>query len=85
MSDLNDDLIWLAKTVPPDDIYTFALANYEAAEFFFQRFKDQVDILELYKKDELLKMWIDNIVTFRIVKDRKLDVTWHMESHENSD
>lgn len=73
------DIVWLAKTIPPDDIYDFALQTYHAAEYFLAQWAKYEDLSEVYARDRLAKIWLKNIISFRMMKEDKLIIKFDFE------
>lgn len=76
---IEEDLAWLRQVIPPDDIYRFALSNYAAAEFFLSRLKKHVLLGDESMRDELLETWVNNLMYFRIAKERRLNIRWYLD------
>lgn len=84
-NDYEKDLVWISKTVPPDDIYDFALQLCGMMEYFFMKWQENVDILAIYNSDKTARLFIDNLVIFREIREKKLDVKWGSEKiNENN-
>jgi hypothetical protein len=81
-----EDLIWLANTVAPDDIYDFSMQCFQAAEYFLSMWSNSTDLTDLYLNDKRARTWIRNIVGFRMMKDGKLDHKLNLDvPNENCD
>jgi len=65
---------YLKRNVPPDDIYMFTEQTFMAALFFLHKWSEWADINEEMKNDEVARKWVTNIVGFQRLKDMNEDV-----------
>lgn len=73
------DLEWLAKAIPPDDIYYFALQAYWASEFFLAQWSKHQDLVEAYENDKHSRIWLTNIISFRVLRENRETVNFSFE------
>ena len=70
-----DNVTYLQRVIPPDDIYPFAEETFMAALYFIQRWSQLEDLGVLCESDPIAKKWIMNIMGFLRARDLKLEMT----------
>lgn len=80
-----ENVKWLYKTIPRDDIYDFAEQCHMAAGYFMAKWAEHVDLTEEYHKSEISKIWIRNIVGLRMLREGKIDGNVNVELYPNED
>lgn len=70
-----DNILYIQKTVPPDDIYAFTEETIMAALYFLNRWSHLEDLVEVCKEDEVAKKWIVNIMAFVKARELKIEMT----------
>ncbi len=70
----NDNVEWLKKNVPPDDIYLFAEQTKMAAAYFIRRWAEWVDLKEESGNDPIAQQWLTRISALVYMQDYKLDL-----------
>jgi hypothetical protein len=69
-----NNVSYLQRNIPPDDIYVFAEQTFMAAMFFLSLWSEWVDLDEEVEKDPVVKKWATNIIALQKMKDSNLDV-----------
>lgn len=69
-----ENVQYLKRNVPPDDIYLFAEQTFMAALFFLHKWSDWTDMNQEMKDDPIVKKWVTNILAFHDLKDKGIDV-----------
>jgi len=70
----DDNVAWMQRNVPPDDIYLFAEQTKMAAAYFIRRWAEWVDIAEEAKKDPVANLWLNNISGLVYLQDHHMDI-----------
>ena len=70
-----DNVTYLQRVIPPDDIYPFAEETFMAALYFIQRWSQLEDLGVLCESDPIAKKWIMNNMGFLRARDLKLEMT----------
>lgn len=73
------NVLYLQKTIPPDDIYVFAEQTLMAALFFLNKLRSQVDILAEMEKDKAMKIYTNNIMGLIYCRDEKKDIKLELD------
>lgn len=74
MEKYEKNLVYLKRTIPPDDIYDFSEQTFMAALFFLKQWSELEDLEEVMKKDPIAMKWIINILSFQRCKDEEIDI-----------
>lgn len=69
-----DNVKYLHRNVPPDDIYVFAEQTYMATLYFLNQWSKHVDINEEMANDSVTKKWVTNILGLLNLRDKKIDL-----------
>ncbi len=69
-----ENVAYLERNVPPDDIYMFTEQTFMAAMYFMQRWAEWVDLKEEAAKDPIAKKWMMNIMGLAVMKDKNQDI-----------
>ncbi len=69
-----ENVAYLKRNVPPDDIYMFTEQTLMAAMFFIYKWSDHVDLNEEADKDETARKWLSNILKFQEMKNTNQDI-----------
>lgn len=69
-----ENVQYLQRNIPPDDIYIFAEQTYMATLFFLKRWSSLVDIEEEMQKDFVTKKWVTNIMALLHLRDNKIEM-----------
>lgn len=79
----NEEVEWLRKVVPPEDIYMFANQALISARFFLNRWADWVDIPKECERDETANGWVMNLAGIHQLRTsgstEKLSTRWKEE------
>lgn len=70
---------FLERNVPPDDIYIFAEQTHMAALYFLHKWSEWADIEEECHKDPIARKWVCNIMGLQKCKDDELDVNLDLD------
>lgn len=70
-----ENVEYLRRNVPPDDIYIFAEQTFMSALYFLSRWHEHVNLQQEIKENDVSKKWISNILFFQECKEKKVDVT----------
>lgn len=70
----NENVEYLHRNIPPDDIYLFTEQTFMAARFFLQKWAEHVKISEEMEKDNAVKVWVTNIISLEVMRDKGQDV-----------
>ena len=70
---------YLKRNVPPDDIYMFAEQTFMAALYFMHKWSEWVDVSDECNLDPIAKKWVTNIIGLQICKDKELDVSLDLD------
>ena len=65
---------YLKRNVPPDDIYMFAEQTFMVTLFFIKKWSEWVDLNEEADKDPITRKWLTNIIGMQICKDKEFDI-----------
>lgn len=68
------NVAYLHRNIPPDDIYMFTEQTFMAALFFIHKWNEHVDLDEECKKDPVVKKWLSNILGFELCKEKNIDI-----------
>ncbi len=69
-----ENIEYLRKNIPPDDIYIFAEQTFMAAMYFLLQWNDSINVGEFCETDEIAKKWVTNILAFKQCRDDKIDI-----------
>jgi hypothetical protein len=81
--DLDKNIAFLQRAVPPDDIYLFAELNYDASIYLLSKIDDVLDINVMMKKDEYFAKIVRNIVCYHTARLENRDVTLNLRSYDS--
>lgn len=77
------DVKWLREHVPPDDIYDFAQQALMASDYLLWKLDQFCDVAEETETDEVLCVWIKNIIMIGKMKDTDfkgiINTAWRVE------
>ena len=65
---------YLRKNIPPDDIYMFAEQTFMAAMFFIHKWQEWVDLNQACKEDPVANKWVLNILSLHLCRDEQVDI-----------
>lgn len=74
MERFNENVRYLERNIPPDDIYVFAEQTYLAALFFLYEWSNHDNISERMKRDPVAAKWVNNIMCLLKMRDMKQDL-----------
>ena len=69
-----ENVAYLQRNIPPDDIYLFTEQTFMAALFFLQRWAKVANITEEMLLDPVTDKWVRNILNFHDSKEKNVDV-----------
>lgn len=69
-----ENVAYLQRNIPPDDIYLFTEQTFMAALFFLQRWAKVANITEEMLLDPVTDKWVRNILNFHDSKEKNEDV-----------
>jgi len=70
-----ENVAYLERNIPPDDIYMFTEQTFMAAMYFLNKWGDWVDLKEEALKDPIAKKWMMNIMGLALAQDQNVDMT----------
>jgi len=79
MRKFEENIAYLQRNVPPDDIYIFTEHTFLAALFFLNKWSQYESIKEACKHDETTRTWVQNILGLYRLRDMKQDVKIDMD------
>lgn len=65
---------YLRRNVPPEEIYEFAEQTYMATLYFLSKWSDWEDINEVCKSNPIAEKWVTNIMGLLKCRDMGIDV-----------
>ncbi len=65
---------YLKRNIPPDDIYLFAEQTFMAAVYFMYKWSDWVDVSDECEKDMVAMKWVTNILGFMVCQNENQDI-----------
>jgi len=74
-----ENVLYLKRNIPPDDIYMFSEQTFMAAMYFMHRWAEWVDLREEALKDLVAKKWMINIMALAMAKDQNQDMTLDLD------
>jgi hypothetical protein len=74
MKKFEENVAYLQRNIPPDDIYLFAEETLMAALYFMHRWSKKEDINTVCKEDEVARKWVSNILGLQRLREKALDV-----------
>ncbi len=74
-----ENVLYLKRNIPPDDIYMFSEQTFMAAMYFMHRWAEWVDLREEALKDPVAKKWMINIMALAMAKDQNQDMTLDLD------
>jgi hypothetical protein len=80
-----EDITYLQRNIPPDDIYQFAQQLLVGSLFFLEKWSDWVTIDEEMEKCPETDKWVRNIVNFYVRQQNKEDQTIELGIKETLD
>ncbi len=69
-----DNVNYLRRNIPPDDIYLFCEQTFMATMFFLKKWSEVVDIEQACNDCPITKKWVCNILGFQRLKDADMSV-----------
>lgn len=80
----NENVKYLERNIPPDDIYLFSEQTLMATFFFMKKWSDWVSVNEEMEKCPITKKWVTNILSLMDMRDRgiELNIDLNMDSIE---
>ena len=66
-----ENVAYLQRNIPPDDIYLFTEQTFMAALYFLQRWSQVANITEEMFRDPVTDKWVKNILNFHESKEKK--------------
>ena len=78
-SRFEENLKYLQKTVPPDDIYIFCEQTISAAMYFIIKWREHVDLTEEAKNCPISKKWLTNILSYEYCRREKIDISLDLD------
>lgn len=70
----NENVEYLQRNVPPDDIYIFTEQTFMAALFFLTKWSEKADIEAECAQDIIAQKWVTNILGLLACRDLKQDI-----------
>ncbi len=74
-----ENVQYLQRNIPPDDIYVFAEQTYMASLFFLHKWSKCVDITAECKADETASKWVRNIMALLEARDKGIDINLDLD------
>lgn len=69
-----ENVEYLRRNIPPDDIYIFTEQTYMAAMFFLHKWSTWEDIPAEMARCAITEKWVKNVMALAWHRDRKIDV-----------
>lgn len=69
-----ENVQYLQRNIPPDDIYLFTEQTFMAAMYFMHKWAEWVDLKEEAMKDPIARKWMTNIMALVVAKDLNKDI-----------
>ena len=73
---------YLERNIPPDDIYVFAEQTYMAALFFLHKWSGHEDITSACEEDPIAAKWVTNVMSLLKMRDMKIDCEFDLGLEE---
>lgn len=70
----NENVAYLERNIPPDDIYLFTEQTFMAALYFMHRWSKHEDINAVCQDDLIARKYVQNILSLKQLRDMKQDV-----------
>jgi hypothetical protein len=74
----NENVRYLERNIPPDDIYVFAEQTYMAALFFLYQWSEHESLNDRMKADPVAAKWVGNIMGLLEARNMKIDVDFDL-------
>lgn len=74
MKKFRENIAYLERNIPPEDIYVFTEQTFMAALFFLKRWSDWVDVDTEMNECEVTKKWVMNIIGLQMLREKNQDV-----------
>jgi hypothetical protein len=65
---------YLRRNIPPDDIYLFCEQTYMAARYFLMKWSEHTKISDEMEKDKTTSVWVRNIISLQVMREKNIDV-----------
>ena len=69
-----ENVEYLRRNIPPDDIYLFTEQTFMAAMFFLKKWSDCENIRAEMARCTIADKWVKNILNLAAVRERKIDL-----------
>ncbi len=70
-----ENIEYLQRNIPPDDIYVFAEETFMAALFFLYKWSKLENIQEQCENDPVSRKWVNNILGLQRAREASIDVS----------
>jgi len=77
-----ENVEYMQKTVPPDDIYIFSEQTFMAAMFFMLELGNVIDLVDKCNRCPVTKKWVSNILSFENAKRNKIEILLDLKMDE---
>lgn len=74
MKKFEENVAYLQRNIPPDDIYLFAEETLMAALYFMHRWSKHEDINTACKENLVARKYVSNILGLQRLRDQAIDV-----------
>jgi hypothetical protein len=74
MEKFEQNVAYLQRNIPPDDIYAFSEQTFMACIYFLGKFSALADIEKECERDPMFFRWVRNILGFQKLKDDNQDI-----------
>lgn len=74
MKKFEENVEYLRRNIPPDDIYLFTEQTFMAAMFFLKKWSEHVQISEEMESDKVTRVWVRNILSLEQMRELQIDV-----------
>lgn len=71
----NENVEYMQRNIPPDDIYMFSEQTFMAALFFMKKWAEYVNVTEEMCRDVIVDKWVRNILGFLEAREKNEDLT----------
>lgn len=81
----NNNVEYLRRNIPPDDIYEFCEQTAMAAVYFLRKWDEWIDMQDEMDSNPTSKKWIMNIGSLRIAQEENIDLDFDLRLDGESD
>lgn len=75
---LNDNVAYLQRNIPPDDIYLFAECNFMSALYFLNRYSKHVDVNDECQENLTTRKYVVSMLNLMHAREQQLDLPFDL-------